>query len=60
MLESVEEKKRFLASSEFLYDPMYQPSMDRMYHLFMQDRWIEVRKTWPEIRDRFKRGVDRT
>lgn len=45
-----EEKLAFLASSEMSYDPMYQPSMDMMYHLLMQDKWVEVRKAWPKLK----------
>lgn len=32
---SVKQIKDFLASSEMSYDPMYQPSMDSMYHAYL-------------------------
>ena len=44
MLKTVEEKQRFLASEEMMYDPMYQPSMDSMYHHWLQPKYIELFK----------------
>jgi hypothetical protein len=42
ILETIEDKKRFLASSEMCYDPMYQSSMDTMYHAWMQDKYNDI------------------
>ena len=37
MLDTDDEKRRFLASRELEYDPEYMQSMDMAYHAFMQD-----------------------
>jgi hypothetical protein len=34
-----EQKRALWASSELSYDPMYQETMDLMYHHWMQDCW---------------------
>jgi len=49
MLDTEEEKKTFLASSEMSYDPLYQPSMDTMYHHWQQDKWKKAREWWNAI-----------
>ena len=46
MLETTEEKRRFLASSEMMYDPMYQASMDSMWHHWLQPQWEKQFKAW--------------
>ena len=38
--------KRFLASSEMMYDPMYQKTMDSAWHHWMQDKWKKAREWW--------------
>jgi hypothetical protein len=42
MLDTDEEKRRFLASEEMWSDPDYMKSMDTAYHSFMQDNFIEL------------------
>lgn len=46
MLDTIEEKKAFLASSEMSYDPLYMKDMDLMYHYWMQGKWKETRAKW--------------
>jgi len=36
----------FLASEEMCYDPMYQPSMDSMWHHWLQPKYDEARKAY--------------
>lgn len=40
MLETDDEKRRFLASGEFGNDPEYMKSMDEAYHNFMQPQYF--------------------
>ena len=54
MLETTEDKKRFLASSEMCYDPMYQASMDTTYHHWMSDKRKKHWLAWKEKMEKVK------
>ena len=43
-----EEIRCYLASEEMTYDPMYQPSMDSMWHHWLQPKWAKEFEAWNE------------
>lgn len=56
MLDTTEEKKRFLASSELSYDPLYQPTMDSMWHHWLQPKWAKEFVAWKKKSEEVERS----